>query len=521
MSDEVLIGIDAGTSVIKAVAFTATGRTLGAAGRANRYERVADGGVEQGMRRTLDDAFDMVAELLRTHPGLAERTVGLAVTGQGDGTWLVDAAGEPVHGGWLWLDARSAAQARDIEALPGYERVYAETGTGVNVCQTRTHLHWMRRHAPGLLERAATAFHCKDYLYLGLTGERATDPSEGVFTFGSMRTRDYSDEVIDALELSALRPLLPPIVDGIERHAPLTRAAAKRTGLPAGLPVTLGYVDVVCSALGGGLPATDTGPGLSIVGSTGMHMRRVESAARFVPNTARSGYTMCFPGGGLAQMQSNMAATLNIDWLLALAADTAAFAGVETSPAALLPGLDAAVASAPPGTLLYHPYLSHAGERGPFTDPAARAGFTGLDVDTRFAHLARAVYESLGLAARDCYDAMGERPDEVRISGGAARSPVLRGILGAALDRPLRVVERDEAGAAGACMIAAVGLGLYPDMSACSDEWIDPLLGEPVVPDPELAAHYARLAPVYRDVRESLGGPWRTLATLRERQERA
>ncbi len=512
---DVLIGIDAGTSVIKAVAFTATGATLASVGRPNRYAAVAGGGVEQDMRRTLDDVLDALAELVAAHPTLARRTVGLAVTGQGDGTWLVDASGEPVHDAWLWLDARSAREAREISALPGYEAVYAATGTGVNVCQTRTHLHWLRRHAPELLRRAATALHCKDWLYLGLTGERATDPSEGVFTFGSMRTRDYSDEVIDALELGELRRLLPPIVDGTERAATLTATAAKRTGLPAGLPVTLGYVDVICAALGGGLYAADAAPGLSVVGSTGMHMRRVASADAVTLNAERSGYTMCFPGGGYAQMQSNMAATLNIDWLLDFAADAAAFAGATADRAALLPRLDAAVASVPPGTLLYHPYASRAGERGPFTDPDARAGFTGIDVDTRFAHVARAVYEGLALAARDCYDAMGELPDEIRLSGGAARSPVLRAILGAALDRPLRTVERDEAGAAGACMIAAVGLGLYPDVGACCAEWIDPLLGEPVRPDGELAAHCARLLPVYREVRESLGGPWAALAALR------
>ena len=518
---DVLIGIDAGTSVVKAVAFTASGGTIGSASRPNRYASLPNGGVEQDMRRTLDDVLAAAAELVAAHPDLASRTVGLAVTGQGDGTWLVDADGEPVHDGWLWLDARSAVEAREIEALPGYDAVYAETGTGVNVCQTRTHLRWMRRRAPELLARAATAFHCKDWLYLGLTGERATDPSEGVFTFGSIRTRDYSDEVIDALELADLRRLLPPIVDGIERSAPLTREAAKRTGLPAGLPVTLGYVDVICSALGGGLYAADAEPGLSIVGSTGMHMRRVAEAVDVTLNDERSGYTMCFPGGGFAQMQSNMAATLNIDWLLDLVVDAVAFAGGETSRAALLPRLDAAVASVPPGTLLYHPYISRAGERGPFTDPAARAGFVGLDTGAGFAHVARAVYEGLALAARDCHDAMGPRPSEVRLGGGAARSPVLRGILGAALDRPLRTVERDEAGAAGACMIAAVGLGLYPDVGSCCATWIDPLLGEPVAPDPGLAAHYERLAPVYRDVREALGDGWSSLAALRESGEKA
>ena len=515
---EVLIGIDAGTSVIKAVAFDAGGEALASRSRPNVYRTLPNGGVEQDMRRTLDDTFAVVAELLVAEPALAARVVGLAVTGQGDGTWLVDEGGEPLHDAWLWLDSRGAVEARELEALPGYALVYERTGTGVNVCQMRTHLRWMQKHAPELLARAASALHCKDWLYLGLTGERATDPSEGVFTFGSIATRDHDDAVIDALGLADCRHLLPPVVDGIERHAPLAAAAARRTGLPEGLPVTLGYVDVICSALGGGLYSADADavPGLSILGSTGMHMRFVRRVEEVVLNEARSGYTMCFPGGGYAQVQSNMAATLNIDWLLDVAVEAAALAGVETSRAALLPRLDEAIASVPPGQVLYHPYISQAGERGPFTDPHARAAFNGLDASVGFAALARAVYEGLALAARDCFDAMGERPAEVRLGGGAARSPMLRRLLAAALDRPLRLVEREEAGAAGACMIAATGLGLFESLDACCRRWVDSRLGEVQAPEAALARRCDALAPVYRDTREALGGTWQALAALRD-----
>ena len=472
------------------------------------------------MRRTLEDTLAVLAELVDGEPALAGRVAGLAVTGQGDGTWLADAAGEPVHDAWLWLDSRSAVEARELAGLPGHATVYERTGTGVNVCQMRTHLTWMRKHVPDLLARAASAYHCKDWLYAGLTGERAGDPSESVFTFGSLATRDVDDEVVDALGLADVRHLIPPVVDGMEQAAPLSAAAARRTGLPAGLPVTLGYVDVICTALGGGLYSADGLPGLSIVGSTGMHMRFARTAAEVVLNDSRSGYTMCFPGGGFAQMQSNMAATLNIDWLLEVAIGATRLAGFDVSRETLLPRLDEAVEAAGPGHVLYHPYISRAGERGPFTDPAARAGFTGLDATVGFAGLARAVHEGLALAARDCYDAMGPRPAEIRLSGGAARSRSLRAILAAALDRPLRTVEREEAGAAGACMIAATALGLHASLEDCAAVWVDSRLGEAQPPDAALARHYAALAPAYVETREALGSVWQTLARLRDAEER-
>lgn len=516
---EVVIGIDAGTSVIKAVAFTADGEALASCSRPNHYVSLDNGGVEQGMQRTLEDTVAVLAELTGATPELAERVVGLAVTGQGDGTWLVDASGQPVHDGWLWLDGRSGREAADIEQLPRFDEVYARTGTGVNVCQMRTHLTWMKRHDRDLLARASTAFHCKDWLYFGLTGERATDPSEGVFGFGSYHTRDYDDAVIEALELDDLRELLPPIVDGMTTSSPLLESIAARTGLPAGLPVTLGYVDVICSALGGGLYSADAVPGLSIIGSTGMHMRLVRDAADVMLNAERTGYTMCFPGGCLAQMQSNMAATLNIDWLLDLVVDASRFAGVTTTRGELLPRLDALVAEAEPARLLYHPYASRAGERGPFTDPQARAGLIGIDGSNDLADLARAVFEGLALAARDCFDAMGERPSEVRLGGGAARSPTLRTFVAGALGRPVRVVERDEAGAAGACMMAATALGLHEDLDACAKTWVDAYLGDVQPPDPELVERFDGLAPIYRQGREALGPVWQSLAALERRGE--
>ena len=119
---------------------------------------------------------------------------------------------------------------------------------------------------------------------------------------------------------------------------------------------------------------------------------------------------MAFPvPGSVAQMQSNMAATLNIDWIVDLArARPRACSATRSSARTALAALDARVLEAEAGAaLLYHPYIHEAGERGPFVDANARAQFTGLSTRTGFVDLVRAVYEGLALAARDCYAAMG------------------------------------------------------------------------------------------------------------------
>jgi erythritol kinase len=517
MTADVIVGIDAGTSVIKAVAFDLEGRQLALTARPNRYEELPGGGVEQDQARTWRDTVVVLRDLVAAVPDLAQRVAAIGVTGQGDGTWLVDRAGAPVGKGWLWLDSRAAGIVGELERSGARAAIYQHTGCGMNACNQSAQMIWLDRHAPDLLDRAATAFHCKDWLYLNLTGERATDITEGVFTFGDFRTRRYAPAVLDALGLRHREQLLPPILDGTQVTHPLTPDAAALIGLPVGTPVALGVVDVVCTALGAGLYDPGRRIGCSIVGSTGMHMRLVPDAGTVELAPEPSGYIMSFPvHGAVARMQSNMAATLNVDWIADMAREaTLALGAPAVERRAALLALDAQVLERRPGAALFHPYIHEAGERGPFIDTAARAQFTGLSTNVRFLDLVRAVYEGLALAARDCYAATGEAPEEIHMAGGAARSRAFKTILASAVGAPLRETAREEAGAAGVAMMAAVAIGAYPDMRATCRAWVDPLLGERVLPDPALTSVYDRLYPIYARTHEVMRPIWADLRAAR------
>ncbi|TGN36203.1 carbohydrate kinase, partial [Paracoccus liaowanqingii] len=346
---------------------------------------------------------------------------------------------------------RAAPTVARLAAGPQDRARFEATGTGLNTCQQGAQMAHMDAHAPDLLDRAEVALHCKDWLYLNLTGIRATDPSEASFTFGNFRSRRYDATVLAALGLTHRRGLLPEIVDGTQITHPLTAQAARQTGLRAGTPVSLGYVDMVMTALGAGVVGSlEGGAGdvaCSTVGSTGVHLRAV-GAERVHLNDQGTGYVICLPiPGVVTQVQTNMAATLNLDWVLSLAAGILSDMGAAVSHRDLVGHLDGWLAAATPGQILYHPYISDAGERGPFVDASARAGFAGLSAGHRYPDLVRAVAEGLGMAMRDCYAAMGPLPSELRLTGGAARSPALRSILSASLGAPVRVSARDEAGA--------------------------------------------------------------------------
>jgi erythritol kinase len=257
-------------------------------------------------------------------------------------------------------------------------------------------------------------------------------------------------------------------------------------------------------------------PGFTILGSTGVHMRFVPDAHQVHLNADRSGYTMAFPGSAFAQMQTNMAATLNVDWVLNLACDLLAGQGHNASPADLLTGLDDRVLAARPGAALYHPYISTAGERGPFTNPAARASLTGLDQTTGWFDLVRGVYDGLVLAARDCYAAMGDLPAEIRLSGGGARSVALRRLLAACLNRPVRTVAQEEAGAAGAVMIAGLATGLFDTPAAAAQAWVTPRLQDADLPDQTLTKTYDTLFDGYAATRSGLPAIWEAQHKMRE-----
>ncbi|OUD09585.1 carbohydrate kinase [Marivivens niveibacter] len=505
---DIIVGIDAGTSVIKAVAFDLSGHQIAASSVRNTYQMGENGAATQCLMQTWDDCATALRGLAGKIDDYAARVAALAVTAQGDGTWLIDHDGAPVGDAWLWLDARAAPTVTDLAQSPQNRARFEMTGTGLNTCQQGAQIAHMDRHSPEQLDRATTAFHCKDWLFFKLTDVRATDPSEACFTFGDFRTRGYDDTVIDALGLTHRKSLLPRIIDGSQQTFPLTQDAAEMTGLPAGTPVSLGFVDMVMTALGAGVHTGHEGAACSTVGSTGVHMRSVEASDVHL-NDEGTGYVICLPcENRVTQVQTNMAATLNLDWLLALAEDLIADLGERPSHADLVARIDVWMTQSKPGALVYHPYISEAGERGPFVDAAARASLIGLNSTHRFPDLVRAVIEGLGMAARDCYAAMGQMPTELRLTGGAARSPALRAVLAAALNIPVRISYREEAGAAGCAMMAAVANGIYPDMDACIAEWTTPLLGEAEQPDPDLATTYDGLFQTYQNSRRALRPIW-------------
>lgn len=509
---DIIIGIDAGTSVIKSVAFSLDGEQLAVSSVPNHYQILDNGAAEQDMDETWSSTLKTLIDLVEKIDDLPNRIAAISITGQGDGTWLIDRDGKSCCPAWLWLDSRAGTLAEQFSQSEQDIKRYQITGTGINACQQGAQLLFMKQNQAELLARSETAFHCKDWLYFKLTDQRATDPSEGCFTFGDFRTREYSDEILELLDLDSEKTLLPPIVDGAQQNHGLTASAATLTGLLEGTPVVLAYVDVICTALGAGLYDPVENSGCTIVGSTGMHLGLARSPESVLLNDERTGYTMAMPiPGCYANIQTNMASTLNIDWLIDTIGDVLQVYKAEVSRDDLIENLNGWMSQATPASILYHPYISEAGERGPFIDSNARASFFGLSAKHRFADLVRSVVEGLAYASRDCYLAMGNVPAQVCLTGGAARSEELRSIFGSVLGTVIKTSERKEAGAAGAAMIAAVNVGCYNTMDECVEKWVLPYLTDAESYDEKLHAIYQKTFSNYVDTRKAIAPIWKNL----------
>ena len=517
---EILIGLDAGAESIEAVAFDRDGRELQTVAIASPVARL-----EQGPEQDLGDLWQAAARALRQLasqvPDLGPRTAALAITARSGGAWLIDEDGDPVAPAWPGPARRAQSLVERWRQTGIARELQAITGVAPDTASANVQMAWLLRHRPEILERAASALGCKDWLYFCCTGERATDAADGVASFGSRRTRAYDPAVLRLLNLEEVERLLPEIIDGTRHQGALSRAAAAATGLRSGTPVVLAPPDLVAKALAAGLAEPGQELAVSILGTTTRHLRvlsdRHESNGAHGSKGANGGHgangadgaaisrlPYVVPRTALAICSSP--GTADADWLVDLGVQLSADAGlIGIRRDELRTILERKAAQARAGALLLQPFGSDHGlpEASPV---AARAHVLGIDREATVYDLMRALHEGQGFAARASHVALGGPPAELRLIDEAASSPLGRTILAACVGARVRVVERTAPGAAGAALFAAVALGQYKTVAEAGADWVRPWLGEAEPVDPDLQARYAQLYPIHCGARPVTAG---------------
>jgi len=489
------ICVDAGTTMIKAVGYGEDGAELVVERENTTVRHPVPGHAEQDP----GEVWQAVVRGVRRVAGRLDAPVShLALTAQGDGSWLVDAAGAPTGPAILWNDGRAGAIVERWARDGVLDAAFRVNGSLTFAGLPNAILTWLREHDPDRLARSAASLTCGGWIFARLTGELAADESDGSAPFMDIRERRYSGELLRMYDLEWARPLLPDLRGDDRRSAPLTASAARELGLPEGTPVVLAPYDVAATAIGVG--AVGAGQACTILGTT-LCTEIVLDEPQL--DADPSGLTVAL-GGRYLRAFPTLAGGQVVDWACRML-------GLGEDPAAL----SALADRCPRGAdgLVFLPYLSPAGERAPFLDARARGSFLGLSIDHDREHLARAVLEGLCLVIRDCLAASGARPVELRVSGGGSASPSWLRMLAGVAGVPVVRTADAEAGARGAFLVAAVATGRAASEQEAADDYIRP--GDVFAPDPADVAHYAGAYEAFLTVRSTAAAAWPTLAALR------
>ncbi|HLM32797.1 MAG TPA: xylulokinase [Gaiellaceae bacterium] len=470
-----LVGLDVGTTGVKALAVSPDGEVLARAQRGYDLSSPQPGWSEQDPEDWWSAAQDAVGAL--AVPEIA----GIGLSGQMHGLVVLDAEDRLLRPAILWNDQRTAAESAEIEARVGLERLLALTGNRALTGFTAPKLLWLARHEPEVYARIAHVLLPKDYVRFRLTGERVTDVADASGTLLlDVPHRRWSEEVLGALDLPIEwlpRVLESPDVSGQTED---------------GVPVAAGAGDQAAGALGVGVDRP--GPVSVVLGTSGVVFAPLPS---FKADAEGRVHAFCHavPNGWHA-MGVMLSAAGSLSWLRDVAAPGGGVAALVVEAERWEPGVEG---------LTFLPYLS--GERTPHADPSARGAFVGLSQRHDRGALARAVLEGVAFGLRDSLEllaAIGVQAEIGRVSGGGSRSSLWLRIVASVLGLPLEKTAVEEGAAYGAALLGGVAAGSFADVHEAVGACVEPV--DTIEPVPEwvevYAARYERFRALYPALRQ-------------------
>lgn len=490
---DLLLGIDAGNTVVKAVLFDRHGHVQAKAARDGRSEQPRPGHVERDIAELWRHTVDVVAQCLADARAQGNDIAAIGLSGHGNGLYLLDRMNRPLLG-IQSLDTRAADLAEELLASGAGLKAHALCLQKPWPAQTATLLAWVKRNRQDIYRNAGTALLCKDVLAFMLTGQRGTDFSD-MSGCGLMRlpARRYDAALLAAYGLEDAAALLPQPVASDEIAGKVSGAAARASGLAEGTPVAAGFFDIIASALGAG--ASMPGQAAIVAGSWGINQiileqplidERIFHAATWRPDR-------------YVAVESSATSAVNLEWFareIMGSHDAAVFTRCNEMVSSVMAQRDLP---------LFHPFLY-----GSATTPDARGAFLGLTGWHGKAHMLHALYEGVVFEHRRHIDrlrAAGGRFDQATLSGGGSRSDVWCQMFADGIGVPVTVAECEETGALGAAVAAGVAGGLFESLEAGVTAMVRPR--KHYIPRIESGGLAAARYKLYLDLAEMLPQRWK------------
>ncbi|WP_108461798.1 xylulokinase [Devosia naphthalenivorans] len=482
------LGIDIGTSGVKALLIDENGKALGeASAPAIEPVRPHPGWSEQNPTDWWTATLGAIDKLKEKHPAQLAAVKGIGLSGHMHGATLLGKDNEVLRPCILWNDGRSAAECLEMEAaLPSLREI---AGNIAMPGFTAPKIAWVRKHEPEIFSKIAKVLLPKAYVRLLLTGEHVEDMSDAAGTLWlDVAKRDWSDELLAVTGLT--REHMPRLVEGSAVSAELKGELAARWGMSGSVVVAGGAGDNAGAACGIG--AIRPGEGFVSLGTSGVLF---VSNDKFRPNTQGAVHAFCHAiPDTWHQMGVILSATDSLNWLSRMTGQKQAdLAGA------------AEAGFKGPGEAIFLPYLS--GERTPHNNAGARGAFVGLSQSTEPAQLAQAVMEGVSFAMRDCQRVLADAGTQINrllAVGGGSRSALWLKLLATNLDMEIALPQDgDFGGALGAARLAL-----------CAAEGADPQavmtmppIKTSIAPDRSLSAaysdQYARYRALYPAIEEA------------------
>jgi sugar (pentulose or hexulose) kinase len=477
-----LLGVDIGTTHVKACAYGEDGKFIGAAHRGTPTSRSRGDGAEYdacAIERAVLGVIGQVAE--RFGPPRAIGVASMAESG-----FLLDGSGEPLAPAIAWFDGRTAPQAAYWKERLDPSELYSRTGLHLAPRCTACKLEWHRQNTPWAWSTVDAWLGMAEYCVFRLTGEKSTDPSLASRTMLFNVVRGEWDKKLCALA-DVPSDMLPPIFKAGAGPGKLLPSAAAELDVPAGIPVSVCGHDHVCGAFGAGV--VDTGEVADSIGTAEGALITLReplldatvydlglSVGRHVlPERFYLGTGLPWAGGA-------------VGWLLRL---------LEGDEEDLARWTEEAGVLAPGEGGVFLPLVR--GEED-------RVAFYALGEESRPAHLLRAVLEGLTLemdaALERASQAIGIELSGLTVLGGGARNPLWRQLKADVSGKPVRVVSELECVARGAAMLAGIGAGIFEDYDSVPGPEYEPYMHSP---EGDRAAYKRLYSEVHRPLRERLG----------------
>lgn len=447
-----ILGIDVGTSNVKAVLFDEEGREVCVASRESEMFHEGGNHAEQDMNAVWENVKACVKEVVGAKAADPEKIIGVGIAGQGEGCWLIDGEGNPVQNAILWCDGRAVAEVGAVtKEHPEIGRFYHKTtGTPPLLGNQMILLKWMKENRKEVLDRADKLVFCKDWIRYKMTGKIQTEITDSLTSLVDVQSGKIAQKLMEELGIAEYRDYLPDPIRSDEIVGTLLDSFADEVGLPRGLSMIAGALDTSATAIG--LGAIHEKEVCVILGTTCANeiVLKKEDCDFGAENSRYEKHPL---GDLYVELQPTLNGTPNIDWMLENIALTKDFQEIDK----LVDGTPVGC-----GGVVYHPYISVAGERAPFYHPYARASFFGISQVTTRGDLVRAVYEGISMSIRDCLQNV-DKDATIFLAGGGAKSPVWAQMIADVMGLKVMIPTGRELGAKGAALMTGVRLGLYKD----------------------------------------------------------